>query len=470
MNRCVKQAALAAACAWLGCPLAIAAEQDTQPATVRDAMAQAASSVDDVLSRTGRDARYLVFAAAANLRILIEGFRFETRALDAPPSRLPPPQRQLFHDIEQAVADLQMAATEPTGQARETLKELRRVTDDAVPAGAQLLGAGPAVLAADSPGAVHFTIRGARLKEANPRLFLSNMEASRVTVDAHEAMFSIPVQALGFNETTPSVRSGRLVLQARQCTLLVFCGSVSHEYPIALLLLPDRLATVQVHFNRKVKERVYVKADVPAGARPAAVAPPATATAATGAPSAAGTSTATAAPPDKVFTRTFQYSNPDMTLMSCSTQTQAPHASGFLIDTGSLTLTVSSTAGATRSRIATASPQGFTVELCAQAQISHMMKTNGAISAQASWKEYQMADVVQPTQSLPPQALRWNTPVVVSLPAGTSAIAVDVSYFDGSRVTYNGDASDELIHLKWDRARQQILIAARNTADIEGIN
>jgi hypothetical protein len=446
MKRSCKAAALAAACSLLALPLAPAAQQ-ARPASVGTGIVQALSSVDDVLAQAGREANYAVFAAAAELRLLIQRFQLDVRgALGAPPSGLSAPERQRFERIQQAVGDLQKAASLRHGEAREALTSVRQLARDAAPAGgeAQLLAVTPSVLAPSSADAAHLTLRGVSLDRSGPRLFLGNTEAGVRTVTSQQAVFSIPVQALGFSDAIPIVRAGRVLLDARTCTWLVFCGRVPREYPVALLLLPRRLASVQITFNRTVKQRVYEKFD------------------------ARGAADAAAA--DKIYSRTFDYTTDDLTLLSCNTVTQAPHASGYLIDTDSLSLTVKSSAGETRARIAAASPAGFTVELCAQARISRLMKTSGAISVQATWKEYQMADVVQHAESLAAQPLTWGSSIETSLPPDTSAIAVQVDYFDGSHGTYTGDASDELIELTWDRARQQLRLAARDAADIEGIN
>lgn len=435
-----------AALAALGAPAspAHAAQQDTPQAPVRVGIVKAASSVDDVLARAAREAHYLVFAAAADLAILIRSFRQEVRGrLDAPPSRLPPPERQRLEEILEAVADLQQAAGEPRGQAHETLANVKRLMAMATPAvgEAQVTGAGPPVLSPPPTDEVRFTVRGLGLRKSAPRLFLGSTEATRVMLGARQAVFSIPAQALGFHDTAPGVRSGRILLTARQCTLWVFCKGVPQEYPVSLLLLPRRLATVEITYHRTLNQRVYDKT-------PAANGPPT----------------------DKLYSRDFDYSNNDLTLLACTTDAQAPHAAGYLIDPASLSLTVKSSAGQTRSRITAATPKGFTVELCAQAQISHLIKTSGAISVQATWKEYQMADVVQPAESLPAQPLTWGSPIQASLPPGTSAIAVHVDYFDGAHATYTGDATDDLVQLTWDRAHQRLHLAARDPADIEGID
>jgi hypothetical protein len=403
--------------------------------------------VDDVLARAGREGNYVVFAAAAGLRLLIQRFQLDARgALDAPLSRLPAPEQRRFESIQQAVSDLQKAAAVPHAEARGTLNGVQRLSHDVVPSSGepQLFAAGPTVLSPRSTDAAHFTLRGVNLAGSEPHLFLGGIEASLQTLSSQHAVFSIPAQALDFNDTVPSVRSGRLLLNARTCSWLILCRHVSREYPVTLLLLPRRLANVQITFNRKVKQRVYERLDAQGAAE--------------------GTGG------DKVYSRTFDYTNDDLTLLSCSTFAQAPHASEFVIDTDSLSTTVKSSAGETRSRIVGASPTGFTMELCAQAQISHLMKTSGAISVQATWKEYQMAEVVQAPEILVKQPLAWDSPIEVSLPPETSAIAIQVDYFDGSQVTYTGDASDDLIELKWDQARQQLRVAARDTVDIEGID
>jgi hypothetical protein len=443
MKRSHKVAALATACSSVALSLAPAAQP--LPESVRVGIVQAVSGVDDALARAGREANYAMFAAAADLRLLIQSFQLEARgALDEPPSRLPPPERRRFESIQQAVAEMQKAASLPRSEARETLTGVRRLGRDVAPKDgeAQFLAASPSVLSPRSADAAHFTLRGVSLADSEPHLFLGSNEARLLTLSRQQAVFSIPVEALDFNDTVPTVRSGRVLLKARTCTWLIFCRSAPREYPVSLLLLPRRLATVQIMVNRKVKQRAYEKLD------------------AHGAMQEAGA--------DKLFSRTFDYTTDDLTLLSCSTEAQAPHASGYLIDADSLSTTVKSSAGETRSRIAAAAPEGFTMELCAQAQISHLMKTSGAISVQATWKEYQMADVVQPAESLATQPLTWGSPIEVSLPPETSAIAIQVDYFDGSSVTYTGDASDDVIELKWDQARQQLRLVARDK--VEGID
>ena len=444
MKSCFKAAVLlAAVCCLLSAGPETAQAQDTT--SVRLALVQAASGVDEVVARSGREGNYVMFAAAASLKSAIESFRNATRdQLDVPPRGLSAPQRQRFEDIQRSVEALQRAATEPLPQARASLREVRRLTDDAPPAAGdvQLAGASPSVLTPPSRDEIQYTIRGAGLDRSEPRLFFSGLEAARRSVSARQAVFGIPSSALPFSETAASVYAGRLVLTDRQCTLKVFCKNTPREYTVLLLMMPARLASVQVTFNRAVKQRIY-----DSGAALGAPAGPAV---------------------DKLYTRTFDYSNDDLTLLSCSTPSQAPHAPGYFIDTDSLSLTVKSSTGESRSRIASASSTGFTLELCAQARISQLIKTSGAISVQASWKEYEVADVVLPSEALAPQPLRWGTPLEVSLPPDTHASTVEVYYFDGSHVTYSGDASDERVEVRWDEARHQVRLTARDPSSLEG--
>jgi hypothetical protein len=416
---------------------------------VRAGIVQAESQVDDVLARAGRQANYLVFAHAVDLRILIQSFRQAVGdGLDGPLRSLSPAQRQLYIDIEKATAKVEEATSQPTAQVRETLKGLAALAADARAALGDdpvLLGVGPAVLSPPSGDEVHFTAHGIDLTRSAPRLFVGATEAASVSVGPEQAVFAIPAKDLTFQDNVPSVRAARLMLTARECSVKVFCHSAVREYAVGLLLLPARLATVQVSYNRKVTQRVYDGSAPPAGLADT----PAT---------------------DKVYSRTFEYSSDDLTLMRCATQTQAPHASGYSIDTGSLYLTVKSSTGETRSRLAAVSTTSFGVELCAQAQIDRLIKTSGAISVQAAWKEYRVADVVLPAEELPVQVLSWSTPITLSLPADAIAISVQMDYFDGSRVTYTGNAQDNYLELRWDAAHGQLRLAGRDTASIEGID
>lgn len=418
------------------------------PSTVRVALVEAETRIEDILVRSGRQASYLVFAAACDLRIFIQSFRLAAgKALEGPPHALPPPQQQLLADIQQGVTRLEQAADQSTAEAHTTLKPLRSLSDEALTAAraGQVLAAGPAVLSPPSGEEVHFTVRGQDLEHQLPRLFVGGTEVRRLTVASKEAVFAIPANSLHFQEALPMVRAGRLVLGSQECTLWLFCKDGVREYPIRLLLLPQRLASVRVSYNRKVRQRVYEEAEAPHGA-------------------------ASTARTDKVHGRSFEFSSDDLTLMRCTAQTQAPHAEGYMIDTTSVYLTVRSSTDEARARLTGVSSNGFGVELCAQAQIHRLIKTNGEISVNVAWKEYRMADVVLPAEQLPVQELRWNTPIQASLPPDTSAIAVQVDYFDGSHVTYTGDTQDDYLELRWDSSRSQLQLTARDTAGIDGID
>jgi hypothetical protein len=420
----------------------------TPERSVRVGLIEAESRVDDVLVRSGRDASYRVFAQATNLRTFIESFRLAAGdSLDGPARGLTLPQQQLLTYLHQAAGLLTEAAGETVAQASETLRDLPRVSEESlVAAGAgQVLTVGPAVLSPPTAAEVHFTVRGTQLQRFAPRLFIGGTEASRVALDDRQAVFAIPSGILVWEDTRPAMRAARLVLGERQCSLRIFCRPAVREYPVALLLLPARLATVKVTYNRKVKQPVYDGLASPHRTP--------------GAPAAG-----------KVYSRLLELSSDDLTLMHCSTQTQSPHAPGYLIDTASLHLAVRKSGGETRSRVVSGTAGGFGVELCAQAQIHRLRKTRGAISVRVAWKEYRMDDVVLPEEQLPAQVLRWNSPLAVSLPANVSSIAVQADYFDGSHVTYTDDAADDYLELRWDRAHGELRMAARNTASIDGID
>jgi hypothetical protein len=440
----LKEAALAGSL--LTASLGLAASLGAQEPQLRVDIVHASSGVDDAAARAAREANYPVFAAANDIKILIESFRLMAEdALDAPPARLSAPRRRLFEALQQAVEQLQKAAHQPPDAARETLIGTRHLRDDAaaVVGEGQLLAAGPSVLAPSFRDEAHFTIRGVSLDRSEPRLFVGGIEATRLTLSPQRAVFAIPSSALPSSETSPSVYSGRLVLAPRVCSLWVICRSIPREYTVSLLLLPERLANVQISFNRKVHQRAYEQVDPPADSH---------------------------ASKDRVYSRSFEYSSDDLTLMSCNSESQAPHAGGYVIDTDSLIITVKSSTGETRSRLSTATTEGFTVELCAQAQISQLVKTGGWISVQATWKEYRMDDVLLPAESLAPQTLRWGAPLEVSVPPEASAIAIQVEYFDGSRVTYSGEASDEYLDLRWDAGRQHLQLTAHDPATIDGMD
>ncbi len=208
-------------------------------------------------------------------------------------------------------------------------------------------------------------------------------------------------------------------------------------------MLPIRLATVRISFDRKRNQRLYDR-------EPAADSVPSTPLG------------------DKLYSRRFEYSNDDLTVMTCVRRSQAPHAAGYFIDTDTLSSSIIDGRAENKWRLLDASASGFTLELCAQPEISKLAKISGSIAVQTTWKEYRMGEVISPRESIEPQVLNWGAQIQESLPADSNAPEVGLEYFDGSRATLTETSIDKYVELKWDAATRHLVLTPHMPARIAG--
>lgn len=418
-----------------------------QPPTVDADLTQALSSLDILSARAALDANDAVLDAAARLRLAIDNLRYsgddvtDRRARD-----LNADQRKTLEGIQSGMTTLQAVADKPAEQAREQITDIRQLTSGLLPAPDEpaLLRTSPAILVPSAVADSVFSLTGRRLSKADPRLFFGTVEATRTRLTDQQAQFALPAEALRSNDRTPLSYSGRVLLAVRKCHFLR-CRQALRAYTVSVVLLPTHLATVRVGFDRKKTQKIYEQTPVAAGA-----------------PAAAST--------DMIYRRRFEYSTEDLTVMSCSRESQAPHADGFSIDTATLMANVVDHSGEVKWQIVDPSPTGFTVELCAQPQIDKMGKTTGSLAVEATWKEFRIGDVITARESLEPEALSWGAELKQTLPADTNSIEVDLEYFDGARASFTETSNDRFVNMTWNPQSRELVLTPRlrsSIADLE---
>ncbi len=426
---------------------ALVQSRGVQPPTVGAELTQALSSLDILSARAALDANDAVLDAATRLRLAIDNLRYSgDDVADQRAKDLNADQRKTLEGIQSGMTTLQSAAAEPAEQAREQITDIRELTSGLSPAPDEpaLLRTAPAILVPPAVDGSVFSLTGRRLAKADPRLFFGNAEATRTRLTDQQAQFALPAEALRGNDRTPLSYSGRVLLSVRKCHFLR-CRQVLRAYTVAVVMLPAHLATVRVGFDRKKTQKIYEQAPVAAGA-----------------PASAST--------DMIYRRRFEYSTEDLTVMSCIRESQAPHADGFSIDTGTLMANVADHSGEVKWQVVDPSATGFTVELCAQPQIDKMGKTTGSIAVETTWKEFRIGDVITPREWLEPETLSWGAELKQTLPADTNAIEVDLEYFDGGRASFTETSNDRFVNLTWNPQSRELVLTPRlrsSIADLE---
>lgn len=426
---------------------ALVQSRGEQPPTVGADLTQALSSLDILCARAALDANDAVLDAAARLRLAIDNLRYSGDDInDQRAKDLNADQRKTLEGIQSGMATLQTAAGEPAEQAREQITDIRQLTSGLSPAPDEpaLVRTSPAILVPSTVNGSVFSLTGRRLSKADPRLFFGNVEATRTHLTDQQAQFDLPAEALRSNDRTPLSYSGRVLLSVRKCHFLR-CRQSLRAYTAGVVMLPTHLATVRVGFDRKKTQKIYEQAPV-----------------AEGAPASAST--------DMVYHRRFEYSTEDLTVMSCTRESQAPHAAGFSIDTDTLMANVVDHSGEVKWQIVDPSATGFTLELCAQPQIDKMGKTTGSIAVETTWKEFRIGDVVTSREWLEPEALSWGAELKQTLPADTNTIEVDLEYFDGSRASFTETSNDRFVNMTWNPQSRELVLTPRlrsSIADLE---
>ncbi len=421
--------------------------QTAAATTVGIGIAQATSTVDNISAHAAGEANYAIFGAAARLRTLIETLRNSAQnILDKRLKDLNASQLRMLQDIQLGVADLQKAADQPIEQGRRFIEEIRRLTSDRGPDEDDpvLLDSSPSVLVPGGLDEINFTMHGLKLAGANPRLFFGDVEAARIDLKEQQVIFTVPPSIFRSLDEKLIAYSGQLMLAAHDCQWKIRCKPALREYTVGVVVLPARLAMVKIAFDRKSSQRSYDQ-DPEADS--------------------AGDSNGK----DKLYGRTFEYSTNDLTLMTCARESQSPHAPGYFIDTETLSANIKHSGGTNKASLLDVSARGFAVELCAQPQINNLAKTTGSVTVQANWKEYRMADVISPRESLAPRALKWGARIEEVLPPDSNAIDVELDYFDGSHTTLTETSSDRYVDLKWNAALRQIVVTPRMPASIADI-
>ena len=418
-----------------------------QPPTVGVDLTQAISSVENVSAHAAVNANDAVLDAAARLRFSIEALQYSGENIpDQQPKDLNAAQGKALAAIQSGVATLQAAADEPAEQARERIAQIRQLTASLSPAPGQpaIESSSPSILIPSSVDEAVFTLDGRRLAGANPRLFFGDVEAPRMSLADDQAVFSAPASVLRPNDRTPLSYSGRVMLSDRRCGWF-HCKAAARTYTVSVVVLPTHLATVRIGFDRKKTQKIYEQ--MPA---------------APGAPASAST--------DMVYRRHFEYSTEDLTVMSCTTESQAPHAPGFSIDTDTLSATEADHSGEVKWRIVDPAATGFSVELCAQPQIDKMGKTTGAVAVDTTWKEFRIGEVVTPREWLDAEGLSWGADIKETLPADTNSIEVDLEYFDGTRASFTETSNDRYVNMTWNPQTRQLVLTPRLRSSIAEID
>ena len=401
---------------------------------------RAMTTVDAIYARAATHADDAILDAAARLRLSIETLQqFRGDIVDKRPNSLTPAQKAALENIESAVAALRTAAEAPADQARERITDIRQHTSSLAPQADQptVVATSPSVVVPSAVSGGTLTLAGRLLSKADPRLFFGDVEATRTGLTDTEALFALPAEALRSGDRIPTVYHGRALLSVRNCRWWGSCKPTLQTYSVGVVMLPIHLATVRIGFDRKRNQRIYDQA-------------PAAASSPSGAPAPA--------PADMLYKKRFEYSTEDLTVMSCTRESQSPHASGYSIDTDTLSSNVVDHSGQTKWSIQDASASGFEIELCAQPQIDKMSKTPGVISVEVSWKEFRMGDVVSQREWRQPEGLDWGAHIAESLPEDAHTVAVELEYFDGSRASFSQTSNDRYVEMKWDPQQHQLLL------------
>jgi hypothetical protein len=417
------------------------------PRAVGIELAQALSSLDVVSARAATHANDAVLDAASRLRLSIQALQYSgDDVLDRRPQDLNAAQRKTFDGIQQGVASLQSVADQPPEQARERINEIRQLATGLSPAPDQpaLVRTSPSILVPSSGGDIDLVLTGRSLSKGDPRLFFGDVEAVRTRLTDQQAQFAVPAGTLRSNDRMPIGYSGRALLSVRRCHFLR-CKRSLRPFTVDVVMLPTHLATVRIGFDRKKTQKIYEQVPVPEGA-----------------PASAST--------DQVYHRRFEYSTEDLTVMSCTRESQAPHAAGYLIDTESLMATEAEHSGEAKWRIVDPATSGFSVELCAQPQIDKMGKTTGSVAVDTSWKEYRMGEVVTPREWLEPEGLSWGAQIKEALPVDTNSIEVDLEYFDGSRASFTETSSDRYVNMTWNPHTRELVLTPRLRSSVAEID
>ncbi len=415
---------------------ALVCGRDLPPTTIGVSLMQATSSIDNISARAAMDANDAVLDAAATLRLSIEALRQSGEGvLDKRPNDLSAAQSKALAGIQSGVAALRVAADEPADQARERIDEIRRITSGLSPLPEQptLLRASPSVLVPSAASESVLALTGRRLSKADPRLLFGEVEVKRTRLTDEEALFALPADLLRGSDRTPLAYSGRLLLSVRNCRWLIRCKRALQTYTVGVVMLPTRLATVRVGFDRQKTQRIYVQTPAAEGAQ-------------------------AAASNDLLYRRRFEYSTDDLTVMSCTREAQAPHAAGYFIDTDTLSASVTTRSGETKWGIVDASTNGFSIDLCAQPQIDKMGKSLGSVAVEATWKEFRVGDVVSAREWLEPEGLSWGAEIKQALPVDTHTIEVELEYFDGSHASFTQTSQDRYVEMKWNAQTRQLVL------------
>lgn len=433
--------------------------------TIGAGLVSASGVVDDVLETAANEGNYVVFNAASQLRLLIESFRLATRdVLDYGFDRLDASQQATFDNIQRTVITIQGALEQPIEDARQTVEEVHQVVNDGLPwlRESAVLRSSPSVIAPSTLAEIPFTVRGLSLDNANPRLLFGGVEARRIGLERQQAVFTVPATVFQRAAELPRYVSGSLELSVRKCKWIVFCDTEEIRSEVAVLVLPQRLASVEISRNTREEKRIYH---------------------------------------ERVFSRVFGHSTGDLTRMRCEKENQGPHDPAYFIDLDTLRPAPYKTScpfpakglfsvlrkklcpdgqftqAAVRGKagrswgIISKNPAGFTVELCAQSQIKKLRKRSGEIFVNLTWKEFKKGNVVGQFESVEgSKVLDWGSPIQVVLPEDTHAITVKLEYFDGSDAVFDGNYADKYVDASWNNATKQLIVRTKAPSSIAGIN
>ena len=427
-------------------------------------------TLDDIMEQAANQANFVVFHAAAQVKMTIESLRISAKdVIDHSTERLDDSQYQLFMEIKSTVQLLEVALDQPVEQARQTVENVHQIISDVkfddTPA---ILRSSPSVIGPRQFKEIVFTFRGLNIDKAAPKLKFNEIEARQLTLEKQIVQFSIDRSIFSPSKNSEKVITGSLSLVSEECKFwFLICDEIENEFPVSVLVLPEQLGTVDIKYDTKSEERIYS---------------------------------------DRKFARRFSKATGDLLREHCETFNQGAHAGNFFIDIDSIkpesyqvpcdlpeggddmigkllrklkekacpnglrTYAGVHGEGSHNWKFMLKETTGFSVKLCAQAQMHTLTdKDDGLMRVNLVWKEYEVDELVSPRTSLSKEELYWGSPLEFKLPDETHGVLVKVEYFDGTSIITSGSKNDSYLDISWNNATKQLIVSPREPSVIEEI-
>lgn len=350
------------------------------------------NQIKDIIEKARNTGDYLLFKGVTELKSIIDSWEnANTNLLETLFDELDEAQQTFFLDMESLLDKIAINTENTTEEVHKIVESLQQ-TANVFNNKFALLRYSPRVVYPGMIENIVLTIRGINVDTSDPKIILPDgSNATRRSLVQQEANFSIPRSVFKFDD--PSITFSEFALEYTESSLLGIIKK-NHQINIAIMLLPQQLATYSLQATTKQTHRQT-----------------------------------------ETFTKEFHYSARG----DCNIFNQNPHANDWKIDVSSLKQVNEWGDSGRGCSVTNITEHGFSIQVCVNT-VREFLNPNapGYQHCVWQWNEFKETEI---TQTEPPQngIITWTNDVPLDLPKNVENWKLTIQSFDGFERVITGN-------------------------------